>query len=542
MNRLRIATRVGLLAALLILLSCVMGALGLWGIARSNQALQVLHTERLATAVEVGKIQALLLQQRLLVATALITPDAASIAQNTQAIERNITTIGDIWKNFESRSHPADEARLARDFYEHRLRFVREGLEPTATALREGDVARAQELVVTRVRPLYTPVQAGMNALIQWQGQAGEQAYEEERQRYVLIRNSAIAALTIGLLFALWFTGTLVRGIRRALGQAVDVARTIARGDLSRPVTAHGRDEAADVLHALSGMQHQLIATVRQIRGGSEHVAAASSQIAQGNLDLSGRTEEQASALEETAASMEELSSTVKQNADSAHQAKQLVQSASEVASRGGEAVTKVVQTMNGISAASRKISDIISVIDGIAFQTNILALNAAVEAARAGEHGRGFAVVASEVRSLAGRAGEAAKEIHRLITDSVARVEEGNALVSHAGQTMEEVVTSIRRVNDIMGEISAASHEQSVGVSQVGEAVVQMDQTTQQNAALVEEMSAAAGSLNQQARDLLDAVSVFQLDYNASRQDGAHPAREHAPALQGRALAQLPA
>jgi len=535
MNRLRIATRVGLLAALLMTLSCAVGLIGLWGIARSNQALQVLHTERLATAVEIGRIQALLLQQRLLVATALVTPDEATITGNTAEVERNIAAIGAIWERFGSRGHPQEEAQLAKGFYEQRLRFVREGLEPTVAALRAGDIAGAQQLVVTRVRPLYAPVQSGMDALIQWQGEAGERAYQQEHRRYALIRNGAIAVLAAGLLFVLWFAGTLVRGIRRALGQAVTVAQAIARGDLSHSVATDGRDEAADVLHALASMQHQLVATVRQIRGGSEHVASASSQIAQGNTDLSARTEEQASALEQTAASMEQLSSTVRQNADNAHQAKELAQSASEVATRGGETVARVVRTMDGISAASRKIGDIIGVIDGIAFQTNILALNAAVEAARAGELGRGFAVVAGEVRTLAGRAAEAAKEIHGLITDSVARVDEGGALVAQAGETMKEVVASIRRVNDIMGEISAASHEQSAGVSQVGEAVMQMDQTTQQNAALVEEMSAAAGSLNQQAQDLLDAVSVFRLDHDAPQ-----PAQAHA--LRGPAMARLPA
>ena len=253
------------------------------------------------------------------------------------------------------------------------------------------------------------------------------------------------------------------------------------------------------------------------VRHSAEGVASASSQIASGNNDLSARTEQQASALEETAASMEELSSTVRQNADNARQANQLAMSASTVAVQGGEVVAEVVQTMKGINASSSKIADIISVIDGIAFQTNILALNAAVEAARAGEQGRGFAVVASEVRNLAGRSADAAKEIKTLINDSVQRVEQGTQLVDKAGATMTEVVNSIRRVTDIMGEISAASSEQSAGVSQVGEAVTQMDQATQQNAALVEEMAAAAGALSAQAGELVSVVSVFKLDASSS-------------------------
>ena len=271
------------------------------------------------------------------------------------------------------------------------------------------------------------------------------------------------------------------------------------------------------------------------VRHSAEGVASASSQIASGNNDLSARTEQQASALEETAASMEELSSTVRQNADNARQANQLAMSASTVAVQGGEVVAEVVQTMKGINASSSKIADIISVIDGIAFQTNILALNAAVEAARAGEQGRGFAVVASEVRNLAGRSADAAKEIKTLINDSVQRVEQGTQLVDKAGATMTEVVNSIRRVTDIMGEISAASSEQSAGVSQVGEAVTQMDQATQQNAALVEEMAAAAGALSAQAGELLNAVAIFKVDgENVPRNAPASPVGASLPAMRG--------
>ncbi len=332
------------------------------------------------------------------------------------------------------------------------------------------------------------------------------------------------AALALGVAAAVLITKSVVVPIRRA----VQLASSVAAGDLSSKVDAQGKDEIAQLLHTLDGMQSSLSSVVANVRGNAESVATASAQIAQGNLDLSGRTEEQASALEETAASMEQLGSTVKQNADNARQANQLAQSASAVAIQGGEVVGQVVETMKGINDSSRKIADIISVIDGIAFQTNILALNAAVEAARAGEQGRGFAVVASEVRSLAGRSADAAREIKALITASVERVEQGTALVDKAGATMTEVVTSIRRVTDIMGEISAASVEQSAGVSQVGEAVGQMDQATQQNAALVEESAAAAESLKGQAQQLVQAVAVFKLSQQeglASRSHAAVPA-----------------
>jgi methyl-accepting chemotaxis protein len=294
-------------------------------------------------------------------------------------------------------------------------------------------------------------------------------------------------------------------------GEAADVAERVARGDLSVAVPIKQGDTAS-VMANLARMQASLAQVVNNVRQNSESVATASAQIAQGNQDLSGRTEQQASALQQTAATMEELGTTVRNNADSAKQANQLAQSASAVAAQGGDVVGKVVATMQGINDSSRKIGDIISVIDGIAFQTNILALNAAVEAARAGEQGRGFAVVASEVRSLAQRSAEAAKEIKTLIGRSVEQVEQGTTLVDQAGKTMDEIVGSIQRVSDIVAEITSASAEQSSGVQQVGQAVNQMDQATQQNAALVEESAAAAESLKGQAQQLVQAVAVFKL------------------------------
>jgi len=329
-------------------------------------------------------------------------------------------------------------------------------------------------------------------------------------QQSVMLGN--LGALLVTIVLGLLIARILSRAVSGGVGYAASLASKVAQGDLSSPINPNTRDEIGTLLHSLRDMQANLAQLVTRVRQGSEGVATASAEIAQGNTDLSARTESQASALEQTAASMEELGSTVKQNADNARQANQLAQSASAVAVKGGEVVAQVVDTMKGINDSSKKIADIISVIDGIAFQTNILALNAAVEAARAGEQGRGFAVVASEVRSLAGRSADAAKEIKILINDSVGRVEQGSALVDQAGSTMTEVVASIRRVTDIMGEISAASSEQSAGVAQVGEAVTQMDQTTQQNAALVEEMAAAASSLRSQAQDLVQTVALFRL------------------------------
>jgi methyl-accepting chemotaxis protein len=375
-----------------------------------------------------------------------------------------------------------------------------------------GKSDEAKVLLLSEVRSAQTAYFDAVDALIKFQDalmdESAAQAKATVANLKFLMGTTVIIALVLAVAIAMW----IIRAITLPINLAVKVSRAVADGDLTLQVDTAGTNETAQLLRALGDMQSSLVKVVGSVLQGSEGVATASAQIAQGTNDLSSRTEEQASALEQTAASMEQLTATVKQNSDSARQANQLAISASTVAVRGGEVVAQVVDTMKGINESSSKISDIISVIDGIAFQTNILALNAAVEAARAGEQGRGFAVVASEVRLLAGRSADAAKEIKLLITASVERVEHGTTLVDQAGVTMSEVVDSIKRVADLMGEISAASSEQSAGVSQVGDAVVQMDQVTQQNAALVEEMAAAASSLESQANDLVKAVSVFKL------------------------------
>jgi len=340
----------------------------------------------------------------------------------------------------------------------------------------------------------------------------------------ILVLGSAFAGLALGML--------ITRSIKRPLDEAVGIARTVASGDLSSRIDIRSNDELGQLLRALADMNANLVKIVGEVRSGTETIASASSQIASGNLDLSSRTEEQASSLEETASSMEELTSTVKQNADNARQANQLAVSASAVAEKGGAVVSQVVDTMTSISESSKKIVDIIGVIDGIAFQTNILALNAAVEAARAGEQGRGFAVVASEVRSLAQRSAAAAKEIKTLIDNSVEKVETGSRLVGEAGTTMTDIVDSVKRVTDIMGEITAASQEQTAGIEQINQAIAQMDEVTQQNASLVEEAAAASEAMQGQASSLAQAVSVFKLD-------ARHVAAAQAPAVKGTAPAK---
>ncbi len=386
-----------------------------------------------------------------------------------------------------------------------------------------------------------TPAWRELKAELLKQGKAATQVSQATYARVSSTISMAVA-VSIGLavlaaLVTLVLSLRMMSTLRKELGGDPAAARAalqaIAQGDLDTRIDNQGGSES--LMGVMAQMDASLKKLVTEVRDSASSIATASSEIAQGDADLSARTESQAAALEQTSASMEQLSDTVKQNANNAAQANQLALNASAVAVQGGEVVAQVVDTMRGINEASRKISDIISVIDGIAFQTNILALNAAVEAARAGEQGRGFAVVASEVRSLAGRSAEAAKEIKTLINTSVERVEQGSALVDQAGTTMHDVVTSIKRVTDIVGEISAASNEQSMGVSQVGEAVSQMDQVTQQNAAMVEEMAAAAASLKAQAQDLVQTVSVFKLgDTQGVGQPGlglsVAPARAHPP------------
>ena len=528
LSNLKIATRLVILISVLSVMLVSIGGVGLYGISQSNDALKTVYEDRTAPMGQVADIQRLLLRNRLAIANALLDPTPEVIKQYTAEVDSNITAIGKVWDAYMATSLTPDEARIAKQFDEDRSKFVQEGLRPAVTALRANDTVQAHQLVAEKIRPLYTPVATGIEALMKLQLDVAKQEFDAATVRYSSIRLLSISSILTGVLLAVLFGAALIRGTSRALTQAVDIANGIAQGELNQTITPDGRDEVAQVLVALAQMQGNLAKVVSDVRSGSEGVATASAQIASGNHDLSSRTEQQASALEQTAASMEQLSATVKQNAENAQQANQMAHAASSTALQGGEVVAEVVETMKHINDSSKRISDIIGVIDGIAFQTNILALNAAVEAARAGEQGRGFAVVASEVRSLAGRSAEAAKEIKTLIGDSVERVAQGTALVDQAGVTMGNVVSSIRRVTDLMGEISSASREQSQGVSQVGEAVTQMDQVTQQNAALVEEMAAAASSLKAQAQELVGTVAVFKLGGQDRPQPKARPDVTH--------------
>ncbi|APW42461.1 methyl-accepting chemotaxis protein [Rhodoferax saidenbachensis] len=397
---------------------------------------------------------------------------------------------------------------------------VEQSYGPLALAIVDLVLNNKREQAITRMndecRPLLAALIKATNEYEQFTLGRTRDLEQAAIADYALQRNTLAALCLLAVVVAVIAGWLITRSITGPLNQAVEAADRIAAGDLDAAISVNSTDETGRLLGSLQRMQQSLVDTVSTVRGNAESVSLASAQIAQGNNHLSQRTEEQASALQQTAASMEQLGGTVRNNADNARQAGQLAAAASNVALKGGDVVGQVVQTMKGINDSSRQISEIISTIDGIAFQTNILALNAAVEAARAGEQGRGFSVVAAEVRNLAQRSAEAAKEIKTLITASVQRVEQGTTLVDQAGSTMQEIVDSVKRVSDIMGEISAASAEQSTGVGQVGDAVSQMDHATQQNAALVEESAAAATSLQMQAEQLVQAVAVFRFAQQA--------------------------
>ncbi len=516
MNNLKISTRLaGTFAVLVAVLLAVVVAAWLQLAAMGAQTLEI-SENWLPSVAFVNQLNTGLADERIAELRHVMASDASAMAAHEKDMRQRQAELGKIRRSYEALINSPEERELYDEFLADRKKYD----ELTAKVFdlsRKNDKEQAAALLGGESLQLYEKTSAALLKLVEINGKgaqqdAGNSKQIESRARIVLALSAGLA-VAFAVLAALW----LVRSITRPLAQAVNVADRIANGDLSGQIVGQSRDETGQLLASLQRMQHSLVRTVGAVRQNAEGVASASAQIASGNNDLSNRTEQQASALQQTAASMEELGSTVRQNADSARQANQLAVSASTVAEQGGQVVTQVVETMKEINASSAKIADIISVIDGIAFQTNILALNAAVEAARAGDQGRGFAVVAAEVRSLAGRSAEAAKKIKSLITASVERVEQGSVLADKAGTTMSDVVNAIRRVTDIMGEISAASSQQAASVGQVGEAVTQMDQTTQQNAALVEEMAAAASSLNSQAGELVSAVAVFKLDSGAA-------------------------
>nr|WP_198984430.1 methyl-accepting chemotaxis protein [Herbaspirillum sp. ASV7] len=430
------------------------------------------------------------------------------LVSRSQAI---LTGLDKTMKDYEAGLNTAQERDTYPQVKQQIGQFLDEHKKIVAAFLAK-DNAQARDLFMGYSNKLYPDILANLEKLIKVNQDGGDAATAGADDTFgkgrIWVVGILVSALVIGLGLAMY----VARIIASPLQEAVVIARRVAQGDLTADIRAQGHDETGQLMAALQTMNQGLLQVVGNVRTGTDSIATASTEIATGNLDLSHRTEQQASSLEETASALEELTSTVKQNSDNARQANQLARTASEVAVRGGGVVGEVVQTMEAINQASNRIVEIIGVIDGIAFQTNILALNAAVEAARAGEQGRGFAVVASEVRSLAQRSASAAKEIKQLIDDSVSKVGAGTSLVRQAGSTMSEVVDSVKRVTDVVSEISAATSEQSVGIDEINRAVAQMDEVTQQNAALVEQAAAAAQAMQEQAASLAQAVSVFKL------------------------------
>ncbi|WP_076593635.1 methyl-accepting chemotaxis protein [Herminiimonas arsenitoxidans] len=441
-----------------------------------------------------------------------IETDPAKVEAIYAAITQNKKTIDDAVAVLDKLVTSEEEKTLVTQFKAVRAQYVA-SFTKVGKMVADRQRDEAMHTMLTETLPALDAVQKVIVQLSVLQKkiveQSGDEAAGHIESATTMMTTLGIAAAIAGIGFAYWIS----HSITKPMNEAVKIAQTVAAGDLSSVIDVKYKDETGQLLQALKEMNTSLVRIVGEVRYSTEAIATASTQIATGNLDLSSRTEEQASSLEETASSMEELTSTVKQNADNARQANQLAMTASAVAIKGGTVVSQVVDTMGSINDSAKKIADIIGVIDGIAFQTNILALNAAVEAARAGEQGRGFAVVAGEVRNLAQRSAAAAKEIKNLIGDSVSKVNVGARLVDDAGTTMQEVVASVRRVTDIMGEITAASQEQTAGIEQINQAVMQMDTATQQNAALVEQAAAAAASLQDQAGNLVKVVSVFKLD-----------------------------
>jgi methyl-accepting chemotaxis protein len=548
-SNMKIGTRLGAGFASVLTLTAITAGVGLWNInsisTQTTELASLSHKERLShewvrgISVNSARTIGAVTTHNELIKKQLL----AEMAEESKKVTKYQDELLALIKSEEGKALMAATLTARKNYTESRNAIFKQ---------QEGgaDSATIHKYLTNDLFPHLTAYEKAAEELVTFQIKLAEKANGEvkalETSAHRMLVALGLLAIAVGALLA-W---TITRSIVRPISKAVTVARTVASGDLTSRIDVESEDETGALLQALKEMNDSLFKIVGQVRHGTESIATASSEIASGNLDLSSRTEQQASSLEETASSMEELTSTVRQNADNARQANQLAITASDVAVKGGEVVAQVVGTMSSINDSSKKIVDIISVIDGIAFQTNILALNAAVEAARAGEQGRGFAVVATEVRSLAQRSAAAAKEIKGLISDSVEKVGAGTKLVEQAGSTMDNVVESIKRVSDIVGEISAASQEQSAGIEQVNQAITQMEQVTQQNAALVEQAAAATESLQDQASGLSGLVSTFKLGTGDQQRIAlpvrkepslqapkATPLKKHAPKAQGKAI-----
>jgi methyl-accepting chemotaxis protein len=515
LNRWSIRTSLTMVGVLLAALTVVVGALGLTALNRASQSLERIARGDLVAIHALDDAASYQLRSRIAVDRFNTLSAAGNADEAKKAIDRAQELLAkgnQSWQTYLDAPKPGIDQALLDDVLAKRTTVMRDGIEPEFAALNANDMAAYHAVADTKISPMFIAYDASAAAVVKalQQSVAEEQASAQTNASLMMTMIVAVTAfallLVVGIRFAL--RGLIVQPLK----DATDCFERIASGDLSETIEVRSHNEIGRLFDGIKQMQQSLATMVKAVHGSTESIDTGAREIAMGNTDLSQRTEQQAASLQETASSMEQLTGTVRQNAENARQASQLAVNASDIATRGGDVVSQVVTTMQGIATSSNKVVDIIGVIEGIAFQTNILALNAAVEAARAGEQGRGFAVVAGEVRSLAQRSASAAKEIKELIGDSVDKVQSGSVLVGRAGTTMDEIVQAVRRVTDIMGEISAASEEQSGGIEQVNRAVVQMDEVTQQNAALVEQAAAAAASLEDQTRQLQAVVNGWKV------------------------------
>jgi len=499
--------RLSLLIGMLSILLVGIGAIGLIGMQRANEGLRSVYENRTIPLGQVDHIEALLLENRLAIAVALVTPTPDVIKDRTEHIESNIAEITKIWDAYIATYLTPEEKLLAGKFAEDRKKFVTEGLKPAIAALRANDIEKAKQIVVEQIRPLYQPVGEGIDALGKLQLNVARQEYEQAQSRYATIRNVSITAIIIGLGLAVLFGALLVRNLMRQLGgepdYAAGIVKQVATGDLSVSISTRTGDTSS-LLFDIRSMVEKLSEIITAVRSGADSLASASEEISATAQSLSQASSEQAASVEETSASIEQMTASITQNTENAKVTDSMAGKAATQATEGGQAVGSTVEAM-------KKIAGKIGIVDDIAYQTNLLALNAAIEAARAGEHGKGFAVVAAEVRKLAERSQVAAQEIGELASSSV-------DLAEKAGKLLDEMVPSINKTSDLVQEIASASSEQSSGVAQINSAMGQLNQTTQQNASASEELAATAEEMSSQTEQLQSVMSFFKLDSTGAK------------------------
>lgn len=515
-QNLTIKSRLIVLLGFLSLMLVAIGGLGLYGMNRSNQDLLSVYEHRTVPTGQIADIRALMMRNRMLALDAINDPAAEVIRQNSAQINDNKRRIDRLWETYTSLPLTQDEKELADAFMAQRRVFVTDGLMGTMSALQSGRLEEGFNTAFDVMEPAFEPLLEKADELMAYQLASARTQYEHATALFAMIRGIMVSVVLAAILGATVVGILIVRAVVVPLNEAVRVANAIAEGDLTNCIESSGNDETGMLLKAMKRMSEKLQQLVREVTESSLTVASEANQIAAGNISLSQRTEEQASSLEETASSMEEMTSTVRQSAENAGHANHLASEARQSAEKGGAVVADAIEAMNEINRSSRQVADIIGVIDEIAFQTNLLALNAAVEAARAGEQGRGFAVVASEVRNLAQRSASSAKEIKELIEDSVAKVNQGAELVENSGTTLNEIIERVNKVTEIVAEIAAASEEQSSGIDQVNRAVMQLDELTQQNAAMVEEATASSQAQADLAGSLHRLVSTYRISSDA--------------------------